>query len=291
MSTARKEQDEPLMEPPGEPQECANPGASPEAGIPATDPLPSMIVCWRCGLSPESQVRCIHCEAVLEAGGKKKNSGSASQDRSPSVLRLILAYFIMLCVSLGWSMFIHSSRNISDSQHDAGIIIVECLDLLITLSLFIFLGRIRLPSPGERIRVLCWFIAPCVSLVLYLLTHWYVESIRRYVNLDWLRRESNMHFTLFYVIIVAVQPAIVEELFFRYFAYGTLRKLTNVHAAVVLSALMFALAHLYNPLGMPMLFVMGIVLGYARAGSGGVLLPMLMHFAHNFTVLYLGSQR
>ncbi len=54
---------------------------------------------------------------------------------------------------------------------------------------------------------------------------------------------------------------------------------------------MFALAHLYNPLGLPFLLLMGIMLGYARAYSGGLLLPMLMHFGHNFAVLFLESMK
>lgn len=54
---------------------------------------------------------------------------------------------------------------------------------------------------------------------------------------------------------------------------------------------MFALAHLYNPLGLPILFLIGIILGYARVYSGGLLLPMLMHFGHNFAIIYLESMR
>ena len=86
------------------------------------------------------------------------------------------------------------------------------------------------------------------------------------------------------VLLICVQPAIVEELFFRQMTLGVLRRSMNVHAAVWVTGAMFALAHLGNPLGMPYLFLAGGVFGYARA-YGGLPLAMLMHFVHNFAVI------
>jgi membrane protease YdiL (CAAX protease family) len=59
------------------------------------------------------------------------------------------------------------------------------------------------------------------------------------------------------------------------------------HGAIWVSAVMFGLLHLYNPLGMPMLIVVGAGLGYMRLVSGGMLLPMLMHGFHNALVIAL----
>jgi membrane protease YdiL (CAAX protease family) len=47
---------------------------------------------------------------------------------------------------------------------------------------------------------------------------------------------------------------------------------------------MFAMAHIYNPLGLPYLFLAGVVFGLARV-YGGLLLPMILHFLHNLAVM------
>lgn len=82
-----------------------------------------------------------------------------------------------------------------------------------------------------------------------------------------------------------VEPGIVEEVFFRYLALDTLRGVMNVHAAVLVSSVMFGLAHIGVPLSIPMLSLVGVALGYARVASGRLLLPMLLHFLHNLVIV------
>jgi membrane protease YdiL (CAAX protease family) len=47
---------------------------------------------------------------------------------------------------------------------------------------------------------------------------------------------------------------------------------------------MFGLAHLGMPLSIPMLILVGLGFGYLRVGSRSIILPMILHFAHNATV-------
>lgn len=89
------------------------------------------------------------------------------------------------------------------------------------------------------------------------------------------------------ILIVCVQPAVVEELFFRYLLFGHLRPHLGTHGAVWLSAVIFGMAHLGNVPGCPVLILLGAGLGYARAFSGGLALPILLHFLHNFAVLLI----
>lgn len=84
-----------------------------------------------------------------------------------------------------------------------------------------------------------------------------------------------------------LEPAVIEELFFRYLALDTLRGVMNVHAAVAVSSVMFGLAHIGVPLSIPMLALVGMALGYARVASGRLALPMLLHFLHNFVIVWL----
>ena len=57
---------------------------------------------------------------------------------------------------------------------------------------------------------------------------------------------------------------------------------------ILVTSVMFAVAHLHNPLGMPYLFIAGVVFGYARV-YGGLPLSMLMHFLHNLAVISIDS--
>jgi membrane protease YdiL (CAAX protease family) len=115
----------------------------------------------------------------------------------------------------------------------------------------------------------------------------YGYLLREWLRPKWLPPDDPTPWTYFTLITVVIQPAIIEELFFRYLAIGVLRQVTGNHAAVFVSSVMFALAHIYNPFGMPYLFVCGMFLGYVRIGTGTILLPILFHGIHNAIVVYL----
>lgn len=90
------------------------------------------------------------------------------------------------------------------------------------------------------------------------------------------------------LIAYCVQPAVIEELFFRYLALDSLRNVMGVHAAVAVASIMFGMAHVGVPLSIPMLTLVGVVFGYARVVSGRLALPMLLHFLHNLIILAAG---
>lgn len=89
------------------------------------------------------------------------------------------------------------------------------------------------------------------------------------------------------ILLVCIQPAVVEEVFFRFLLLGHLRPHLGAHGAVWLSAVIFGMAHLGNVPGWPVLILLGAGLGYARVYSGGLTLPILLHFLHNFAVLLI----
>lgn len=89
------------------------------------------------------------------------------------------------------------------------------------------------------------------------------------------------------ILLLCAQPAIIEELFFRYLLYGHLRPHLGIHWAVMVSSIVFAMAHLGGVIGWPILALAGVMLGYARVYSGGLALPIILHFFHNFFVLLM----
>ncbi|WP_438018209.1 ABC transporter permease subunit/CPBP intramembrane protease [Sorangium sp. So ce315] len=81
------------------------------------------------------------------------------------------------------------------------------------------------------------------------------------------------------LLLVAVTPAVCEELLFRGLVYAGLRRAGSA-AAIGVSALLFGLAHgsVYRLLPT---FSLGLALGYARHRTGSVLAGMLLHAVNN----------
>ena len=87
-------------------------------------------------------------------------------------------------------------------------------------------------------------------------------------------------------LFICVFPAVFEELGFRSYVYPLLqRALTPVWAAIISSAL-FASLH-FSFWSWPYLFSLGLLLAFAATKCRSVFPSMVIHFAHNFAVLFL----
>lgn len=91
----------------------------------------------------------------------------------------------------------------------------------------------------------------------------------------------------FLTLVLAIMPAIGEELFFR----GAVMKVFSetrlgIHGAIFFSALAFALMHFefYNTLA---IFFMGLVLGYIFYFTQSIWASIVAHFINNFTQVLL----
>ena len=83
-------------------------------------------------------------------------------------------------------------------------------------------------------------------------------------------------------LIIAVLPAIAEELFFRGFLQKALQiRLKSGGTAVIVTAFIFSFIHLEFYGFLPR-FILGILLGYAYLWSGDIKIPILIHFTNNF---------
>lgn len=94
------------------------------------------------------------------------------------------------------------------------------------------------------------------------------------------------------VFIMAILPAVTEELLFRGVILNGLNSKLSQNRAVIFSALMFMLIHgslqqtVYQ-------FILGLLLGYTFVKTNNLLYPMLLHFFNNFIVVvsaYLYAQ-
>lgn len=83
------------------------------------------------------------------------------------------------------------------------------------------------------------------------------------------------------IIIVAIVPAIGEELLFRGVLLKLLNQLTkNIHVAVILSSIIFSAIHLQFYGFLPRM-MLGMVLGYLFVFTGNLWVPIFVHFLNN----------
>jgi len=83
------------------------------------------------------------------------------------------------------------------------------------------------------------------------------------------------------IFMIAILPAVAEELLFRGALAGLFKNWTkNIHLAVFLSAFIFAAIHMQFYGFLPR-FLLGTALGYLFFWSGSLWLPIVAHFTNN----------
>jgi len=92
------------------------------------------------------------------------------------------------------------------------------------------------------------------------------------------------------LLVIAILPAIGEELVFRGFIQTHLFVLTkNIHVAIWVAAFIFSFFH-FQFFGFLPRLLLGALFGYLYAWSGNIAFPMIAHFANNgftLTMIYL----
>jgi membrane protease YdiL (CAAX protease family) len=92
---------------------------------------------------------------------------------------------------------------------------------------------------------------------------------------------ENISSLLLNLLVIAVTPAIAEELFFRGFLQSWFEKNTkNIHVAILITAAIFSAMHLQFAGFIPRL-LLGLVFGYLFYWSKSIWLPIVAHFANN----------
>lgn len=85
----------------------------------------------------------------------------------------------------------------------------------------------------------------------------------------------------FIVFIVAVVPAICEEVFFRGFVQKSFEQKIKPFWAALITATFFGIYH-FNPYGLIALIALGVFFGFAAYISESIFIPIVLHFTNNF---------
>ena len=98
---------------------------------------------------------------------------------------------------------------------------------------------------------------------------------------------SNIWDLLFTLLVLAIVPAIGEELLFRGYLQQKLGNwLSNPHTAILITAFLFSAIHFHFQ-GIIPRFVLGVLLGYLFYWSNSLWLPILAHFVNNAQAVIL----
>ena len=272
-------------------------------GVPPVLP----VSCWRCGqMVVPMDGKCPRCDAVVRSmpGDDQRpatQSGSSavgSAGESLGIVRMLIVYGAILLVVIVSGAVIRqcfTARELkAPSEATIRTLLTHLTVVEVILSAIVIFGLFWVPRPvplRRPRRTLAWgaWVVSAPVLALALLANvgyhtWLRDSLGLPTVENVLIAESPSFLLL--VLLFCVQPAIIEELMFRFLFLGSIKPVTGTHTAVWISALAFGLAHLASPLSVPILIVMGIVLGYARVATGGLWLPMLLHFTHNLVVIW-----
>jgi uncharacterized protein len=214
-------------------------------------------------------------------------------------IKLVLIFFGMLLgLSVVFGLIVHFDGPAVGGKEEIQkellneMLIFDAFSSTLVLAALCVSGRPpRIERPLSRC-VAAWCLgAPVLGLVLAV-NIVYCGLLQDYVgkqpHLEFIQVNFQTDFWLV-LLCLCIQPAVIEELFFRYLALGQLRRIMNDHSAIWVSAVMFGFAHLHNPFGMPVLVLCGAALGYMRVMSGGLMLPMLMHGFHNAIVTMIDT--
>lgn len=202
----------------------------------------------------------------------------------PPMVVVFVSYGLLLVTLIGSAIAAAVLGLTGEDDIYLGLAIGEVASTVLTLvALALVWNQARQVLPTGT-AVATWALAVPVLTALLCLNITYITFLRELLRPFGTPQGMTIQVTWATVLLICVQPAIVEELFFRQMVLGVFRRSMNLHAAVWITGAMFALAHLGNPLGMPYLFIAGGVFGYARV-YGGLGLPMVMHFIHNFAVI------
>ncbi len=113
------------------------------------------------------------------------------------------------------------------------------------------------------------------------------ETLRKMVERTYLiliSAKSPIEFA-FVALVVAVTPAVCEELLFRGLVQYNLSKAINYKLGFIITGVVFAMYHA-NPFSFIPLVALGIYFGYLVYRSESIFLAILAHFINNFTAAY-----
>jgi uncharacterized protein len=109
-----------------------------------------------------------------------------------------------------------------------------------------------------------------------------VETVKRAIEetVKLIGEAQSVPELLYVILVVAVTPAICEEIFFRGLVQENIARASTPRMGFVLTGVIFAMYHL-NPFLLVPLTALGILFSYVRYRSRTLIIPIIAHFVNN----------
>lgn len=243
--------------------------------------------CPSCGAPWEpAWTSCLWC--AERAAQRQQGRERRSSPTKPVVSALGLYFVMLLTTIVVAAIVVWGDQAASAAGEVKAELAIGIVDSIIVLLWCAFSWT----SIRSGLRVLAagkWYLAAVgVALVTFALAGIAVEVLVRVFDIDQILY-TQPFLELGYgwgliILLVCVQPAVIEELAFRGVMLSALRRVLDSRDAIVVSALLFMVIHL-TVLSFPHLFIIGLALGYLRVKTGSLYPGMLAHFVHNLLVV------
>ena len=125
-----------------------------------------------------------------------------------------------------------------------------------------------------------------VFLLLTILASIFDYSPAQQILFEIIFNEKGVGALVFLAVLVVLIGPIVEEVFFRGFAYSALKKRCGVRKAMVLTAVIFAALHA-NLFGFLPIMLLGFLLAFVYEKTGSLISSITIHALHNGLMLGL----
>lgn len=165
--------------------------------------------------------------------------------------------------------------------------VVQVVDAFLVILAWYFARQEIYPPKGmgSRRRI-GWVLGlPVLAglLVVNVGYHWLLQTMAE-IEPETDQLITSGHYQWWLLVLMCVQPAIIEELFFRRLTFDFFCNTTSVGTAAVVSSIMFAAAHLGGFLSLPYLAFFGFCMAWLRWFTGSLVLPIVLHFLHNLAI-------
>lgn len=196
-----------------------------------------------------------------------------------------------------------SGENADASISSAAIVASMVFSLVVCAGLLLYLNRMRGLNPAELfglqnihwrslLKVVLIFALICVvsvSLVSILVSHWLQQvwpDLQPQQMVETFQASSSIGLKLLVIVAAVIIAPLSEEILFRGFVYGVLKRYTDAPFAALSSSLMFAIIHMHLGSLLP-LCMLAVLFCIAYEITGCLLVPMLLHIIFNATSILL----
>jgi uncharacterized protein len=259
----------------------------------AVDASPSAL-CPRCGKPVRASVAdCPWCEQAERRREQRARMESAHRDDDRAFSKIVWAFVLLLLTNVILFVSIPpipDDRSVTEEDcrgYLTALSLAEGVDTVIVLvALLAAAKHLRLPVEAGQSPRAAWILALPLLAGLLAINLGYHHLVLWFSGTEPLhdRVAESGFFPLWQLAVNCVQPAVVEELFFRGLVFGWLSRAVGPGSAAFATASMFAAVHTGGLASFPVLFLIGAGLAWMRWKSGSFAIPILLHFLHNLII-------